>query len=507
MSSPSSGIPIFKMKLAETGKIRDIKKIIARIQGLPSCLNGQLVDFGDGVKGIVMGFDEDDVLVLVLGDENKLRMGKEVVGINEPFTIPVGEKFLGRMITALGDPCDGKSRVIGDDRRPVFRDSPTITDRSPVSACLYSGTKIIDAFVPLGKGQRELIVGDRMTGKTVVAMDAIINQKGKDVICIYCVVGKSMSALEKMVSTLHDVGALDYTIVMLALDNAPVGEQYLVPYAAASMGDYFVSKGRDVLVVFDDLTKHAWAYRQLSLLLERPPGREAYPGDIFYIHTQLLERAGRLNDSLGGGTMTFLGIAETLEGDLTGYIPSNLISICDGLVYMSNTLMGEGVRPAIDFMLSVSIVGGKTQPPILRTICSELRVQYAQYIEVVKLSKLQASLSQEAERVVRRGDALKSVLQQGQYEPVSIEEEVILLYATYKGRLDTMGPAERTTFREKAFKFARATNPALLEDISQKLALTPEIEKGLNELLDAYSSSVMAETSEGASEAAEAAGG
>ncbi len=505
MSLPGSGIPVFKMKLAETGKIRDIKKIIARIQGLPSCMYGQLVEFGDGVRGIVMGFDPQDVLVLVLGDENKLRIGKEVTGVNEPFTIPVGEKFLGRMVTALGEPCDGKPRVIGTERRPVFRNSPTITDRAPVDEFLHTGTKIVDCFVPLGKGQRELIIGDRMTGKTVVATDAIIDQKGKDVICVYCVVGKSMTALEKMVSTLHEKGALDYTIIMLALDNSPVGEQYLVPYAAASMGDYFAAQGKDVLVVFDDLTKHAWAYRQLSLLLERPPGREAYPGDIFYIHTQLLERAGRLNDKLGGGTMSFLGIAETLEGDLTGYIPSNLISICDGLIYLSGAMMGEGIRPAIDFMLSVSISGGRTQPAILKELASELRVQYAQYAEVVKLSKLQATLSHEAERVVRRGDALRSILQQGQYEPVPMEAEVMLLYAAQKGRLDTLGQAERTIFSEKILPFARETNPALLEEIAQKLAMTPEIARGLDSVLDAFFSSALSQATAGTAEGAGAA--
>jgi F-type H+-transporting ATPase subunit alpha len=486
MNLGGSGIPVFKMKLAETGKIRDIKKIIARVEGLPSCLNGQLVDLGEDVRGIVMGFDEEDVRVLVLGDENKLRIGREVTGVSEPFTIPVGEGCLGRMLNALGEPVDNGLPIAVADRRPVRRESPTITDRAPVDEFLHVGTKIVDAFVPIAKGQRQLIIGDRMTGKTVVASDAIISQKGKGVVCIYCCIGKSMSALEKTVATLQAERALDYTVIMIALDNAPVGEQYLVPYAAASMADHFSEQGGDVLVVFDDLTKHAWAYRQLSLLLERPPGREAYPGDIFYVHTQLMERAGKLSEERGGGSTTFLAIAETLEGDLTGYIPSNLISMCDGLVFLSNSLFGEGIRPAIDFSLSVSIVGGKAQPEAMRALSTELRVQYAQYSEIAKLSKLQTALSAEAEGMMRRGDALVSVLQQGQYAPVSIAEEVFLLYAVASGALDNIGNADRKAFTQNGFKFACDKNPGLLDIIGEGAELTENTKKQIDKLLAEY---------------------
>lgn len=485
-SSLGSGIPLFKMKLAETGKVRDIKKIIARIDGLPSCLYGQLVDMGEGVRGIVMGFEEEEVLVLVLGDENKLRIGREVTGVNEPFTIPVGHRFLGRMINALGEICDSGPPVHAEERRPVFRDSPGITDRQPVCQALHTGTKIVDAFVPIGKGQRQLIIGDRMSGKTVLAMDAILSQKGKDVVCIYCCIGKSMSSLEKAVGTLKTNGALSYTIIMIALDNAPVGEQYLVPYAAASMADFFVAEGKDVLVVIDDLTKHAWAYRQLSLLLERPPGREAYPGDIFYIHTQLMERAGKMSEERGGGSMTFLGVAETLEGDLTGYIPSNLISMCDGLVFFSSALLGEGVRPAIDFTMSVSIVGGKAQPEILRRLATQLRVQFAQYKEVERLSKLQSGISGEAEQVMRRGRALSTILQQGQFAPVGLAEEALLLFAARAGRLDALDPSMQRAFRDGIFSFARETNPDLIREIEERREMTPEIEKGMTDIMEAY---------------------
>lgn len=283
---PNSPIPLFKIKVQEKGKIRDIKEMIVRVEGLPSCLYGQIVDLGDGVKGIIMGFDEHDVLVLVLGETGKLRMGKEVLSISEPFRIPVGEKFIGRAVTALGNPCDRGEAVEADDFYPVFRDSPPITHRAAMDEFLATGNKMVDIFVPLAKGQRELILGDRMTGKTAIVVDAIINQKGRNVVCIYCAVGKSVSALEKATSALNDAGALDYSMIIVATDATPAGEQYLVPFAAASMADYFAGKGRDVLVVFDDLTKHAWAYRQLSLLLDRPPGREAYPGNIFYVQTR-----------------------------------------------------------------------------------------------------------------------------------------------------------------------------------------------------------------------------
>jgi len=474
------------MKLAESGKIRDIKKTIARVEGLPSCLNGQIVDMGDGVRGIVMGFDEDDVLVLVLGDESKMRLGREVSGVNEPFTIPVGGKFIGRMINALAEPCDGKAIIIPDAHNPVFRDSPSIVDRSPVDQFLPVGTKVMDIFVPLGKGQRQLIIGDRMSGKTVVALDAIINQKGRGVICIYCSIGKSMSSLEKALSALQAGGALDYSIIMIALDNAPVGEQYILPYAAVSMGDYFTQQGRDVLIVFDDITKHAWAYRQLSLLLERPPGREAYPGDIFYVHTQLMERAGRFNKRCGGGTMTFLGIAETLEGDLTGYIPSNLISMCDGLVFLSGTLFGEGIRPAIDFSLSVSIIGGRTQPPALKSLSSSLRVQYAQYTEVAKLSKLQSSVSAEAEKVLKRGKAITAVLQQGQYKPVTLAEEVLLLYAVNRGLLDNISDDRQKAFVGGIYGFAFGIDPEFSTRIDEKTELDSELERLMDSIVSAY---------------------
>jgi F-type H+/Na+-transporting ATPase subunit alpha len=486
MSPGAPKIPLFKMKVEEKGRIKDIKEIICRITGLPTCLNGQIVNLGNAVRGIIMGFDEEDVLVLVLGDQSRLRMGGEVTGVSEPFKIPVGEKFLGRVVTALGEPCDQDGDNEADTTLPVFRDSPPITARSPVDAFLPTGTKVIDIAIPLAKGQRQLILGDRMTGKTVVALDAVLNQVGRDMVCIYCCVGKSLSALEKVVTTLHDNGALPFTVVMAALDNAPVGEQYLVPFAAASMGDFFASRGRDVLVVFDDLTKHAWAYRQLSLLLERPPGREAYPGDIFYVQTQLMERAGNFGDAYGGGSMSFLGIAETLQGDLTGYIPSNLASMCDGQICLSSAIFAEGFRPAIDFTLSLSIIGGRVQPPILRELSRGLRADYARYLEVVKLSKLQSGLSGEAEKVVNIGQAILSIFQQGQHKPVGLAEAVLLVYGVARHCVTGLSDAARTRFRKEIYAFALEHNPDLLKRIEAGADLEPRIEAEIKTVVNVF---------------------
>lgn len=485
-SSPGSLIPLFKMKVQEKGRIKDIKEIIVRIDGLPSCLNGQILDMGDGVKGIIMGYDENDVLALVLGDPSKLRLGKEIVGISEPFKIPVGDGFIGRMVSAMGDPCDQREPIVAENHYAVFRDSPPIIARAPVDGYFATGTKIVDVTIPLAKGQRQLILGDRMTGKTVIAVDAILNQKGRDVVCIYCCVGKSMSSLEKVITILHDNGALDYTALVVATDNSPVGEQYLVPFSAASMGDHFVSKGRDVLVVFDDLTKHAWAYRQLSLLLDRPPGREAYPGDIFYVQTQLMERAGRFNESCGGGSMTFLAIAETLQGDLTGYIPSNLASMCDGQIFLNNTLFAEGFRPAIDLTMSLSIIGGRCQPPILKNLSRSIRTEYAHHMEIMKLSKMQSSLTGEAERIVKKGEAIMAVLQQGQYAPVSLAEEVLLLYALQKDLLTSLPGDEKKRFRHEIYPLAKEMDSAMLQEIEERGVMTVDVERRINNVLQAY---------------------
>lgn len=485
-NSNVSRIPLFKVSYQEKGKIFDIREMIVRIDGLPSCLNGQLVTMGESTKGIIMGFDEDHVLALTLGDQTRLRLGQEVRGTSEPFKIGAGRDLLGRMVTALGLPCDHRDPPEYDDYLPVMRDSVPLTGRAPVRDFLQTGTKIVDILTPLAKGQRQLILGDRITGKTVIGVDAILNQKGKDVTCIYCCVGKSVAALQKVVSELHTSGALDYTVIVAATDNAPVGEQYVVPFAAAAVGEYFVARGDDVLVVLDDLTKHAWAYRQLSLLMDRPPGREAYPGDVFYVQTQLMERAGKFNEEDGGGSMTFLAVAETLQGDLTGFIPSNLVSMCDGQVYLSSQAFSEGARPAVDVNLSLSIVGGRAQPPILRDLSTGLSGDYARYAEVLRLSRVSSGLSGESEGLLRRGEIMRTLFMQDQFRPVSLTEQVLLLYAMQRNLLDLLSEVQRVQFRDGIFAFVHERYPQLVEAIEGRCKLIAEIDAGLRSAIGAF---------------------
>ena len=479
----ASLIPLLKIKIREKGKVKDIRDIIARVDGLPTCLNGQLVEMGEGVQGIIMGFDEESALVLILGDPGKLRMGREVHGISEPFKIPVGEAFIGRMVDALGRPIDDGDPIEPSDHYAIFRPSAPLVDRRPASEFFQTGTKMVDVTTPLAKGQRQLILGDRLTGKTIIGLDAILNQKGKDCLCIYCCVGKSVSNLEKVVSAMHTAGAFEYSMVIVATDNAPVGEQYMVPFCAASMGEYLVSMGRDVLIVFDDLTKHAWAYRELSLLMERPPGREAYPGDIFYVQTQLMERAGSFNEKRGGGTMTFLGIAETLQGDMTGYVPSNLASMCDGQIVLSSSVFAEGLRPAMDFLLSMSILGVRVQPPALKALGLELRADYAHYTEVLRLSKLQSTVSDEAMKTLNKGRAMTTLLQQAQNQPSSMGEQVLLLYALHKGLVEELSADIQKAFRSRIVEFVMEHDSSLFADIEVSLELTESIEKRLEKVI------------------------
>ncbi len=485
-TSPVSPVPLFKLKVAEHGRIRDIKEQIAHIDGLPHCLNGQIVDMGDGVRGLVMGFNEQLVLVLVMGDNSHLRLGKSVSGISAPFCIPVGEACLGRMITVMGDPCDYGGPIAAEAQVAVMKDSPPITARVPVARFLPTGVKVVDLAIPLGVGQRQLILGDRVTGKTALALDAIIRQKGRSYVCVFCGIGKSRSAIQKVMATLQANDALAYTAVLLAADSAPAGEQYLAPFAAAAMGEYFAAQGRDVLVVFDDLTKHAWAYRQLSLLLDRPPGREAYPGDIFYVQSQLMERAGCFNAVHGGGSMTYLGIAETLQSDLTGYIPSNLAAICDGQIFMSSAAFAEGQRPAVNLPLSLSIVGRNVQPPLLRKLALSLRANVAQHAEISRLASLQSGLSEASQRLVQTGAAIQILLQQPEGAPVSLAEEILLLHALRDTDLAARPGRAIAAFRDGIGAFADRRDPDLRDLLEAPAADTPEIETRLRRLVAAY---------------------
>jgi len=470
----------------EIGAVVEVKKAIASIVGLPFCLYGQMVHFPNGLKGMVVGFNEQKVMALVLGDETQLKAGDEVISKAEPFQVPVGEGFVGRVVDSLSRPCDGRGKVETDEVYPVFRIAPGVMERIPVSEPLYTGAKIIDAIIPLAKGQRELIIGDRVTGKTVLAVDAILNQQGKNVICIYCCVGRTDASLSKIILLLKQRGAMEYTIVAAATAARSPGEQFLIPYTACALGEYFMYHGRDVLVVFDDLTKHAWVHRQISLLLERSPGREAYPGDVFYIHSQLMERAGRLRPELGGGTMTFLPIVETQQGDVTGHIPSNLISITDGQIYTSTSLFTEGFRPAIDLGLSVSRIGNKVQCEAMKGLSRTLRLEYVQYKSLLRLTNVKSTLSAEAEARLRGGEAMTQILTQEKNRPVSLEEQIVLLYALRSPALEILDLSGWKRFKAGIFPFLLKTRSALIREIGTEQRLTPGLKERLDEGLKEF---------------------
>ena len=473
--------------LHEVGLVKSVREFIVMVTGMPSCINGQLVEFKGGNKGMVMGFKEEEVQILILGSQSAIHVGDEVYNRGESLAIPVGEGFLGRMVNSLALPMDSLGPIDAKERYPLFRDAPGVMDRIPVNKTLETGTKILDAVIPIAKGQRQLLIGDRITGKTSVALDAIINQKGKGVVCIYCCIGKTYANLLKVINLLRERDALDYTVIVSGIASVPVGEQYLAPYTACTLGEYFMYHGRDVLVVFDDLTKHSWVYRQISLLLERAPGREAYPGDIFYIHSQLVERAGYLKPELGNGSMTFFPIVEILQGDVTGFISTNLISMTDGQIYFSTALFNKGVRPSIDFGLSVSRIGNKAQWPIMKGLSSKLRLEYLQYQELVQMTQLKAAgLSKEAEAKLKRGGAITQVFIQEKNKPVSMEELIVHLHVLSRGILDDLSVAELKKFKKDFFELFKNQYPQVVVKMSQTEDLTQEIKDAVNTVLKKY---------------------
>lgn len=479
-------IQIPNLEIKEVGIVEEIKYGIIRTSGLPSCIYGQLVELSGGVKGMVIGFDPSEVSIIVLGDDRRISVGDSISSQSELLSVPVGEGFIGRIVDCLGQPLDGKGPIASEDPLPVFREAAGVMERQPLSEPLLTGVKTIDLAIPVGKGQRELILGDRQTGKTSLALDAILNQRGNGLLCIYCWIGGSLAAFKKISHLLARRNAFAYTMAVCAFANASPAEQYLCPYTAATLGEYFMYHGRDVLVVFDDLTKHAWAYRQMSLLMERAPGREAYPGDIFYTHSQLIERAGRLNAELGGGTMTFLPIAETLQGDITGYIQSNLISMTDGQIYLNTTLFREGFRPAIDMGLSVSRVGGKVQYPAIRELSEGLRLAYAQYRDMLRMTKLRTRLSEGAMEQLRRGEALRELFLQDNAHPISLAEMIALFYAFKRKILEAIPLDDLKRFKQDFFSFFSQHYAALVERITREPTLTKDMTDELNEAFIAY---------------------
>ncbi len=460
------------LEVREVGHVKDIRHGVIKIEGLPSCVYGQLIQFANGTKGLVMGFNPEEVLAVVLGPMTGISIGDSVSSLRELLTVPVGEGFLGRIVDSLAHPVDGKGEIAPDEYYPVFREAPGVMERDPVEEPLMTGIKIIDMTIPIGRGQRQLIIGDRQTGKSSIGVDTIMNQKGSGVVCIYCWIGGPEAGLRKIISALAQKDALAYTIIVNASADTGAAEQYLAPYTAAALGEYFMYHGKHVLVVFDDLSKHAWIYRQISLLLDRAPGREAYPGDIFFLHSQLLERAGKLNTRRGSGSMTFLPIVETLQGDIAGYIQTNIISITDGQIYINAALFREGFRPAIDMGLSVSRIGSRVQCPAIRELGKGLRLDYAQYREMLRMTKLRTHLSAEAHGLIKQGDILQQLLMQVNNQPVSVTEEILLFYA-YKSIFLASLPDERVRpFVTGLYRYLKLEDPELLATIGRELKLT-----------------------------------
>jgi F-type H+-transporting ATPase subunit alpha len=422
------------------------------------------------------------VLVLLVKESGPIKPGDRVTSTMDEFRVPVGDGLIGRRINALAEPIDGGPPVRQNAFYPIFGKAPSVMQRIPLTEVLETGTKIIDMLKPVGRGQRMLIIGDRMTGKTTVGVDAILNQRGKAVICVYCCIGKAEAALNRVLEAFDEGRVWEYGMVVAATASDPMGQQYLAPYVAASVGEYFMNeRGADVLVVFDDFTKHAWAYRQISLLLERAPGRDAYPGDIFYIHSQLVERACKLNHVKGGGSMTHLPIVETQQGDVAGYIPSNSISMTDGQIYMSTMLFGEGFKPAIDMGLSVSRIGNRVQWPAMKQMTAMLQLEFVRFKELEKLTRIKAGVSAEVEKRLRRGRVLEEVLKQDANAPVPMEEQVIVLYALQHGFLDSVEPVDVRGRLAGLVGWIRAHRPELIRDLIAQRRLTDQIKEGLDE--------------------------
>ena len=449
----------------EIGVITSLATGVATITGLPSVGNEELVSFSGNRLGMAFNVDEDEVGLILLCDYEELHAGDEVRRTGRVMDIVVGDALLGRVIDPLGRPLDGKPPIASDHRLPVERPAPAIMDRAPVSIPLQTGLKVVDAMIPIGRGQRELILGDRQTGKTAVAIDAILNQRGQNVLCVYCAIGQRASSVAKVVANLRDKGAMEYTVVVVAEGNDPPGLVYITPYAATSIAEYFMQKGRDVLIVYDDLTQHAQAYRELSLLLRRPPGREAYPGDIFYIHSRMLERSTHLIQELGGGSLTALPIIETDAQDISAYIPTNLISITDGQVYLSPTLFELGVLPAIDVAQSVSRVGSQAQKAAYRAVAGDLKLAYSQFEELESFAKFGTHLDEATRKTIDHGQRIRACLKQAQSQPVGVVQQIVTLVALQAGLFDTL-PLEKVPDGELALQKALTS---LSKDVADRL--------------------------------------
>src|SRR5881396_2580944 len=468
-----------QLEVRETGMVLSCGDGIARIYGLDRAAAGELIEFPRGIYGIVLNLEEDNVGAAVLGEQQEIKEGDEVRRTGRIAEVPVGEALLGRVVSALGLPVDGKGPVKAAASRRIELKAPGIVVRQPVKEPLQTGLKAIDVMIPIGRGQRELIIGDRQTGKTALALDTIINQRGGDVHCFYVAVGQKRSTVAQVVDKLARFGAMDYTTVVIASASDPAPMQFIAPYSGCSMGEYFRDSGRHALVIYDDLSKHAAAYRQLSLLLRRPPGREAYPGDVFYLHSRLLERAAKLNDALGGGSLTALPIIETQLGDVSAYIPTNVISITDGQIYLESDLFYGGIRPAVNVGLSVSRVGGSAQIRAMRQVAGKLRLDLAQYRELAAFAQFGSDLDRATQIQLARGQRMVEILKQGQYRPVPVEKQVAIIFAGTQGLLDDLPADAIRAFETHFYGSLERKGPRILAEIREKNEISDTLRESL----------------------------
>jgi F-type H+-transporting ATPase subunit alpha len=473
--------------MVDVGTVIGIGDGIARIHGLAGAKYNELLQFPNETMGIALNLEEDNVSAVILGGYGEIKEGDEVRCTGRIAEVPVGESLIGRVVDSLGRPVDGKGAIKTDKTRPIERVAPNVAVRKSVDTPVQTGIKAIDSMIPLGRGQRELIIGDRSTGKTAIALDTIINQKGGDLTCIYVAIGQKVSKVARVVATLESYGAMEHTIVVVANASDSAALQYLAPYAGCAMGEEFMEQGKDVLVIYDDLSKHAWAYRQLSLLLRRPPGREAYPGDVFYLHSRLLERAAKYAPEYGGGSLTALPIIETQAGDMSAYIPTNVISITDGQMYLETDLFNAGIRPALNVGLSVSRVGSKAQTKAMKQVAGKLRLELAQYRELAAFAQFgTAELDKATRAQLDRGQRITEVLKQVQYVPVSIEKQVLILYAVINGYIDDIAVDKVAAFETDFYNFMEANHPETGKAIAQKKEISPETEEALKVAIEEF---------------------
>jgi F-type H+-transporting ATPase subunit alpha len=474
--------------VSEVGTVLSVGDGIARIHGLERCMAGELLELPHGVMAIALNLEEDSVGAVLMGETSEIREGDEVKRTRRIMSIPVGEAMIGRVVNALGQPIDGKGPIATSAFNPIERIAPGVVDRQPVREPLQTGLKAIDAMVPIGRGQRELIIGDRQTGKTAVALDTIINQKGTGVVCIYVAIGQKRSTVAQVVKTLDDFGAMGHTIVVSATASDPAPFLYLAPYAGCAIGEHFRDNGKHALCIYDDLSKHAAAYREISLVLRRPPGREAYPGDVFYLHSRLLERAAKLNDKNGAGSLTALPVIETQAGDISAYIPTNVISITDGQIFLESDLFNSGIRPAINVGNSVSRVGGAAQVKAMKAVAGRLRLDLAQFRELAAFAMFASDLDKSTQAMLARGQRLTEILKQDQYQPLPVERQIVIIYAATNGLLDSLPVQECRRYERELYSFLDANQPELLREIAEKKDLKGELGEKLKAALTVFGS-------------------